>query len=127
MSPEKALLLQNRYPSLYGARGHSRPVYFDVGDGWFDLLDALSARIQAAWNAAASSSEPVDFTVVQIKQKFGGLRYYADGRLLDVVHEFIEEAARKADVTCEVCGSPGETAGRGYIQTLCAEHAKEVR
>ena len=58
------------------------------------------------------------FVAVQIKEKFGTLRLYHDGGD-DYCHGVVVMAEVMSGCTCEVCGSPGHTAGRGWIRTLC--------
>lgn len=57
----------------------------------------------------------------QVKEKFGGLRFYYRGG-----DEYIEGLVAMAEsmsyVTCEVCGSPGKRNSGGWIRTLCGEH-----
>lgn len=61
---------------------------------------------------------------VQIKEKFGGLRFYVDGG--DAVTEgMITIAECMSAVTCEECGSPGILGGRGWLKTLCPAHRLE--
>lgn len=63
---------------------------------------------------------------VQVKEKFGGLRFYVDGGD-DVVHGMIRMAESWAAVTCEKCGNPGTTRGGGWIRTLCDVHEAEYQ
>lgn len=60
---------------------------------------------------------------VQVKEKFGGLRFYYDGG-----DKYINGLSAMAEsmsyVTCETCGKPGKPSRGGWIQTLCEEHAK---
>jgi hypothetical protein len=76
------------------------------------------------------------FNAVQIKEKFGGLRFYYDtGRtdgsqltdeLLADAREKIDIAVQvaedKADKACEVCGQPGTRRTGGWLRTLCDTH-----
>lgn len=55
---------------------------------------------------------------VQIKEKFGGLRYYM-GSETKAMTEAISEAERKSFETCEQCGAPGKLRRGGWISTLC--------
>lgn len=59
----------------------------------------------------------------QIKEKFGTLRFYTTGG-----DEYTNGVVRMAEslscVTCEVCGKPGMTTGKGWIKTTCEEHTK---
>jgi len=58
------------------------------------------------------------FVAVQIKEKFGTLRLYHDGGD-DYCRGVVEMAEVMSGCTCEICGSPGRTAGAGWIRTLC--------
>lgn len=69
--------------------------------------------------------EPIPQVVaVQVKEKFGGLRFYVDGGD-EVTHAYITMAESMSGVTCEACGAPGKTGGRGWIRTLCVKHSVE--
>jgi len=59
----------------------------------------------------------------QVKEKYGGLRFYYTGGD-DKISHFIEFAEYMSYHTCEVCGKPGKTYGGGWVRTLCEEHAK---
>lgn len=60
---------------------------------------------------------------VQVKEKFGSLRFYVDGgdKYTDGI---ISMAEAMSYVICEICGSPGKTYGGGWMRTLCKEHAE---
>lgn len=92
--------------------------YFEcVGKGWREILVALVADLRAmGW----------DEDVQQVKEKFGGLRFYiGDGS--DAVHERIARAEIESLETCEDCGRPGKTRGGGWIRTLCNSCSKAAR
>lgn len=90
----------------------------EVGDGWKPIVEPLIKKcLELGGN------------VDQVKEKFGGLRfYYTPGTSYDDPQweEFDKEvkaAEEKCDETCEVCGKPGYARGGGWIKTLCDEHA----
>lgn len=56
--------------------------------------------------------------VVQVKEKFGTLRFYYDGGD-DYVSGLVSMAESMSAITCEECGVPGKTGGNGWIRTLC--------
>ena len=62
--------------------------------------------------------------VSQVKEKFGGLRFYVD-YADDVVYGMISMAESMSYRTCEVCGSPGTSNSHGWITTLCETHRNE--
>jgi len=78
-----------------------------VGPGWGELVEAIYNRL------------PADAHIDQIKEKFGGLRFYvsADSETLD----FIDEMEAKSLTICEHCGKPGKPRDGGWILTLCDE------
>lgn len=62
----------------------------------------------------------------QIKEKFGGLRFYygldevgSDPGVADLIERAEQIAAR----ICELCRAPGRSRGGGWIKTLCDVHA----
>lgn len=64
------------------------------------------------------------FAVSQVKEKFGGLRYYLARGGGDHIYSFITLAERLSECTCEVCGKHGALVGTNWVSTLCKEHAK---
>lgn len=114
MSPDLEETLFNRYPKIFSLR---RP--FECGDGWFDLIDRLCARIQFHLD-----KNPVlaQVEALQVKEKFGGLRFYTNLADNDVA-SFIGEAEDESMDICEVCSSTHdvETRGPGWIRTLCTK------
>lgn len=87
-----------------------------VGDGWLPIVDRLMARlIELGW----------DRDCHQIKEKFGGLRFYIGAQPEDL-YQAICQAEDESMRTCETCGAPGERRYGGWIKTLCDEHAKKT-
>ena len=87
--------------------------------GWKHLIDPLLSRL-----------EELGGQVHQIKEKFGGLRFYysfpesvsqEDRRAF---FELVDAAERMSSSTCEECGKPGELRnnGRLLLKTLCEKH-----
>jgi len=90
-----------------------------VGPGWEPLVDELHAKVLAL--------KP-DIEVVQVKEKFGGLRYYVANRSIDeTISALIHEYEALSFKTCEWCG---ETEGvetsagkkRLWLKSLCPTH-----
>ena len=87
-----------------------------VGLGWLPLLDKLAKElVDLGWNR----------TLDQVKEKFGGLRFYI-GINLDItsdvdskIHECIYAAEQESYTTCEDCGAPGSPRKSSWIRTLC--------
>lgn len=59
---------------------------------------------------------------VQVKEKFGGLRFYVNGAT-DKHWNFISFAESMSYRTCEECGAVGKTYTDGWHRTLCDIHA----
>lgn len=67
---------------------------------------------------------PSQVVAVQVKEKFGGLRFYTDGGD-EQTYAMIRMAESMAVRTCEDCGNPGTTRYGGWHRTLCDKHAEE--
>lgn len=65
-------------------------------------------------------------TVDQVKEKFGGLRFYYSGGD-DAVSGMVSMAESWAAVTCETCGDRGTLRHGGWIRTLCDKHEAEYQ
>lgn len=62
--------------------------------------------------------------VAQVKEKFGGLRFYYDnGDGNGYIDGLVSMAEAMSYVTCEVCGDSGKVRKNGYIRTLCDCHS----
>lgn len=87
------------------------------GDGWFNLIYELCEGIQKVLDK--ESHEFVEgFYPIQIKEKYGGLRFYTSyGN--DEIFDLIEKAEQKSYGICERCGKAGEVRPGGWIMTLC--------
>lgn len=122
-------MLCSRYPKMFTERGgyHNDT---DLGwgiacdDGWFDLIDTLCDSIQSYIdNKSKYTPDVSQVEITQIKEKFGTLRFYANGGD-DVTDGMIWFAESMSGKICEVCGTPGKRRSGGWIRTLCDEHAK---
>ena len=91
----------------------------ECDNGWYDLLDRLCEKVEACINRA---EDPDIYYVVQIKEKFGGLRFYMSSHTVEF-HCLIREAEKESEITCEICGRPGILGENkwNWYQTLCQE------
>jgi hypothetical protein len=101
--------------------------YIEIGDGWVDLVSKLVEDLD---------SFDVPYIVEQIKEKFGGLRFYwsidfywakkQDINVVriasDTMQVLVDEAEKQSYTICEVCGKPGKPTKDSWIKTLCEEH-----
>lgn len=141
--------LIDAFPRLMHGEGPTIPGY--VGFGWHPIV----MRLMAAIDALLDDEVARGFRVVQVKEKFGGLRFYVDlndrrditvdligvGRMLvydqedegtparppelERIYELIRAAEQEAAKTCEICGAPGALRRSGWQVTLCDRHARQ--
>lgn len=82
-----------------------------VSDGWFPLIYDLCKNIKPLVGP--------DFRVEQVKEKFGGLRFYCTGGSKEA-YELISKAEDDSYTICEQCGTKDDvTVEGGWILTLC--------
>lgn len=143
---DKLSALVTAHPELF--RGKPPAVASELPGGWFDIVDGLCRDIEDLLGPAPGRIE-----IQQIKEKFGGLRFYfsldgfedmfadlqtdhgirmliakADGPpLMDRIRELVAAASSRSTTTCEACGAQGTRAARGgWVSTLCPQHADEA-
>ena len=131
MKTELAHQITEKYPDMFyeERRGKRKPTMHNniiyCGDGWFNILMKLCEELHAM--------RP---KVMQIKEKFGGLRFYASfpKDYSEQGWGEIRKAEAQAIETCEQCGEPGELRihnGWRYVncqpchEAHCEEHPKE--
>lgn len=98
---------------------------FECGDGWYNLIDSLCKSIQFHIDHNSKKGNEIPQVVaVQIKEKFGTLRFYVDGgdELIEGMIWFAESFSGRI---CEQCGSPGELRKGSWVRTLCDTHETE--
>lgn len=127
--------MEEKYPEMF-ANPYGG---FAVGPGWWPIIEALCSQISSytKWknntrdallkdnpykHKIPEAVEPV--VVMQIKEKFGGLRFYYDGGD-EHIGGMVRMAESWAARHCEECGKPGESRSGGWIRTLCDEHEAE--
>lgn len=90
-----------------------------VGPGWEPLVDELHAKVLAI---------APDIAVAQVKEKFGGLRYYpARATGSEEASALIHEYEARSFKTCEWCGSTEDvetSSGKEHrwLKSLCPAH-----
>jgi hypothetical protein len=121
---EFAKRMEERFPLMFAGKYGG----FAVGKGWWPIIESLCANIQSHidWQNKNHEKHPVVSQVVveQIKEKFGGLRFYYQGGD-DNVHGMVRMAESWADRSCEECGAPGTRRNGGWIRTLCDLHENQ--
>jgi hypothetical protein len=88
--------------------------FSEVGEGWHALVSELvDDLLRLGW----------DGEVHQVKEKFGGLRFYI-GMGSEAVHDRIAKAMEDSFKICEDCGEPGKLRRGGWLRTLCEKHVR---
>jgi hypothetical protein len=113
--------METSYPKMFEGKYGG----FAVSKGWWPILEKLCANIQhhLDWKEKQGNAVP-QVTVAQIKEKFGGLRFYYDGGDAEI-SGMVRMAEAWADSACEECGAIGERRSGGWIRTLCDAHEAE--
>ena len=132
--------LCDKYPDIFANR--HKPSYesamhggFQCDDGWFSLIDQLCARLQVIQKITK-----ISIIAVQVKEKFGALRFYASIDVTssklskkdksiwyDLIYDLIICYETKSKAICELCGkAPAQLINYEMIlKTVCDKHAKE--
>lgn len=105
----------DRIPSRWGK-------HVDVNPGWADLVLELNERLAML---------VPDYEVHQVKEKFGGLRYYVeidyDNCAYADFDRLIQEAESASLRICDKCGEPGSIVNTSpyWVATRCADHGPQ--
>lgn len=121
MNPrEKIEAIQKKYPNLFKENPRCG---FYVGEGWLPLLEHLCPILEYQI-LSLPPEEQKEYYVSQVKEKFGGLRFYMN-KETPYMSGAISLAENMSFSICEMCGKSGVRRGGGYVQTLCNKHEKE--
>ena len=97
-----------------------------VPRGWYGFAQPYGwSLLVAALHDALVARHP-DYQVFQVKEKFGGLRFYCSVDREPDAAELIAQAEQQAQQTCQLSGQQGarlRTNQRGWSATLCDELA----
>ena len=111
--------LKEKIPSSFGK-------YISVDEGWYQIVIDCDKELTAI--------DP-NYQILQIKEKFGGLRYYmtpcddTTEEQRDKMYEVISRYEVKAAQTCEATGRPGVLmkSTTGWLKTLNPEYAPSTK
>jgi hypothetical protein len=97
---------------------------FQCADGWRRLVRDLSEEIA---RIVGSSEAAPRLRVVQVKEKYGALRYYVENvppAQAEAVQAAVEHAAARSVTLCEHCGARGRLreTQEGIYHTACDAH-----
>lgn len=125
MKRELDAKLVEKYPKIFKDRyGNMKDTCmcwgFECDDGWYWIIDNLCSTIQSY----IDNNKHLDIqqvVAVQVKEKFGGLRFYVNGgdNYIDGMISLAESLSYK---TCEICGSKNNVKQtKGWIKSLCED------
>jgi hypothetical protein len=124
MKEELERKLVERWPTWFDVNGSIKrtlmPFGFEHGDGWLGIVWRLCEQLEPAVNRLEKETGR-KFEVFQVKEKFGGLRFYCDSST-DEIDALIRAAEEESTRTCDVCGRQGTARGGSWIRTRCDEH-----
>ena len=92
-------------------------------DGWQKIVEETDAMLLHMDHG---------YQILQVKEKFGTLRYYfgtnhaSDTMEYKIMHAIERAAEYRSSLNCQICGTSGETRWNlPWVQTLCDEHYEE--
>lgn len=104
-----------RYPTYVIYEGYDLALAIEsVGKGWEPLVREVFSFMK---------EHRTHTKVIQVKEKWGGLRIYTDV-IDDKLDEKIREVEKRSFTVCELCGAPGNLRGDSWYQTLCETHGQ---
>jgi hypothetical protein len=104
---------------------HVERAHLGTGIGWYNLIYTLTNCIDRRLEHLNKDGGNRKVIIAQIKEKFGGLRYYADGDIDEQMDGMIDFAESLSYTICEECGAPGKLRSGGWMRTLCDKHEEE--
>lgn len=119
--------LVSKYPKIF-KQYEGNPYFVNwsgVPAGWLPVIDKLCGAIQSYVDHTSVMDEngewvkPSQPTCTQMKEKFGGLRFYTSNSD-DYVEGMIHMAEHICDNTCQDCGSEEDLGvTKGWISVVC--------
>lgn len=82
-----------------------------IGKGWHDIVKPL-----------LKYCEDNNINVLQVKEKFGSLRFYYTPLEDKDLLKMVASAEGESKHICEWCGAAGKLRPGGWIKTLCDNH-----
>jgi hypothetical protein len=108
--------MEKEYPYLFEEHCGG----FAIGPGWRHIVVELCNDI--TWYC---KQKQINIKVQQVKEKFGGLRFYINSGD-PAIGGMISMAEAWAENTCETCGERGKLdVKNNWMKTLCDKHIKE--
>lgn len=126
-------LLVEKYPFLIPASAWDGEEIknYDYSYTWLDSLpvgwnkafgEKMCAEIAEALKKSGNIEE---YRIIEIKEKWGGLRWYDAGGT-DETYEIIEKYEKISEKTCVKCGAPATKESVGWISPWCDGCAEKM-
>lgn len=92
-----------------------------VPPGWTSLVEVLAVAIQVEIDKLPYDTRSL-YTVTQIKEKFGALRFYMSHATPEMC-KILNYAEDESTTVCDVCGGEGQLRGTNeWLRTRCDKH-----
>jgi hypothetical protein len=121
--------LMTAYPQLFPKDADGKPREPDCGAwcpvGWQPMVEELCSKL-----AEIVDKKKLTFQIEQVKEKFGGLRFYYsyEGEKTDEIADLVHEVEQRSFEICEVTGKEGDLCmkgkGYGWVKTLSPSEAE---
>lgn len=129
MIGENLLTMVNKYPRVFA--DFSDEVFSEIPEGWTVLVDQMCKQLDGILKSMDPNHATV-FTVMQIKEKFGSLRFYyhietTNDSLYQRIKSIIHEHEVKSQFICQYTGNPGELCMKDkWLMVLSEEKRLEL-
>jgi len=128
MNEENTKKLFETYPKLYAQKDSppqkSLMCYGFPGDGWFELINTLSSDLQSVCD-----NHGIQIEAVQVKSKWGGLRFYyvikdlenvnASDEFHNEINKLVKTAESQSFMLCQGCGCAKSTSDKNLSSAYC--------
>jgi hypothetical protein len=127
--PDQLDKLISNYPIVF--KHLDKTISHNLPAGWYKIVDKLCSELTPILEEALEESpetpeEPL-FSVLQVKEKFGGLRFYymmntKDDELYRRIQTAVDNAEDTSYSTCQITGNIGVLCKDGsHFMTLCED------
>ena len=106
---DEYLISINGLISNYSGKKITSHGFFEVGDGWLELIkNLIQELISIGW----------DKNIAQVKEKFAELRFYTNTN--QEMDKIIQKYTDLSTTTCDICGQPGKIiSNKGWLRCTC--------
>lgn len=98
----------------------------DMPDGWRKAFgEQMCEEIRNAILEKGTEEDLQHYRILQIKEKYGQLRWYTSWSTADL-DKIVDKYTALSEETCIRCGKPAAWVSCGYISPFCDECKKEL-